>query len=133
MVNHMKIDTITDVQQIADELTRNREDIEALEKRIAVLELSRSPHSAFDSCLVTEEFSAQLEQVVHVTQEMFGNSDVQIEHDPEDPETSFVVVSVTVSAQPTEMVARRIEWHKRLRSLTADKSGLFRLSMIPVE
>ena len=129
----MKIDSVTDIQQIADELTRHREEIEALEKRVANLEHSGSPPSTVGFGVPTEEFTAQLEQVVQVTQEMFGDSDTQIEYDPEDPVTSYVVLTVSVVGKPTDLISRRIEWHQRIRPFTPGSHGTFRLSMIPVE
>jgi hypothetical protein len=129
----MEIDSITDIQQIADQLNRNRDEIHALEKRIAILEHSGSSFSAIAARMPMAEFSAQLEQVVQVTQDMFGDPETQVEHDPEDPETPYVVLTVNVVGNLTDLVSRRIEWHKRIRPLTPGSHGTFRLSMIPVE
>ena len=79
------------------------------------------------------EQSPDITEVVAITQHLFDCAPVfEVLSDPEDPESKFVVVTVECQGEPSELLAKRIEWHSRMRSVSAERFGNLRLTIIPL-
>ena len=82
------------------------------------------------------EHSAELDpniaDVVAVTQEIFDCTPaLEVMRDSEDPDYSFVVLTVDCQGEPSELLEKRLAWHSRIRSIPAGDFGNLRLSIIP--
>jgi hypothetical protein len=68
---------------------------------------------------------------IKIAKDLFpGRVGIDQRSDPEFPQSRAIVVTVTASGDPAEIVRRRREWHKRTRNLGYDKYNL-RLSIVP--
>jgi hypothetical protein len=73
---------------------------------------------------------SKVAEVLKLTQEMFGGrAMVEHQHDPDFPESVFIVFNIAYAAEPPEIVARHIEWHERVDKLVPGNS--FRLCPLP--
>ncbi len=79
------------------------------------------------------EIDGSIAEVVSVTQEIFDCAPVfEVMRDPEDPDCSFVVITVEVRGEPAELLAKRLDWHARIGSISPGYFGNLRLSIIPL-
>jgi hypothetical protein len=102
--------------------------IAQLEMRIAELERIVRPSAAGPN----ESAEPKLAEVLEVTQKMFsGQPTIELACDPEEPDSKFVVITVTSKGNAREIVEQRLEWHERVARLEAGNSGQLRLSVIP--
>lgn len=73
-----------------------------------------------------------IDDVLVFTGEMLpGRTTVDTRSDPEYPDEQWLVVTVRVSGEPAELVARRRQWHRRLAEVAPDCVGTIRLSICP--
>lgn len=80
-----------------------------------------------------QEHDPCMADVVRVTNELFpGKTHIEIISDPEEPESSSVVFTVSATGDSQDIVTRRLEWHRRIANIPAGNSGTFALSVIPV-
>jgi hypothetical protein len=97
--------------------------VDALEQRLAA---GVPPESSVSS------LSAWMSDVKQITEELFpGPFSCSDESDPEYPDNTYVVVSVESTGDMRDVVRRRCAWHERIRALSPDLFGKFRLSISP--
>jgi len=71
-------------------------------------------------------------KVMAVAESMFAcRPEVEVAHDPEDPDHTFVVITVHAAGELSSLIAKRLEWHERIERIAPQSAGLFRLSIIP--
>ncbi len=74
--------------------------------------------------------SQQLPRVLQFTRELFGCSPtVRVEHDPEIPDYTCLVVDVTTMGSVEEAVRKNDEWHQHLVSNVRESLEVFCLSI----
>lgn len=79
----------------------------------------------------TDRFDPGIAEVVAITSELFGTAQVDIDRDPEEPDSVFVVFSVKSKGDISELVEKRITWHEKIRNTQHLYSGMLRLSIAP--
>jgi hypothetical protein len=131
----MELDSTVPVNanpELASELVRQSLRIASLELEVAELRAKLESSAAHT---VEARFGQQDPRILDlcsVTQEMFGCVPTfEVIFDPEEPEFQFVVVTVEYSGDAREVIERQIQWHERVRGLTAGSSGMLRLSVMP--
>lgn len=78
--------------------------------------------------------SEKLGAVVAMTKELFpGPVSVDLVSDPEFPQTSTIAFAVTASGDASEIVQRRREWHRQVRSIASNDFNNLRLCISPTE
>jgi hypothetical protein len=71
-------------------------------------------------------------EVIELTRRMFpGAATAELRRDPEDPETSFVVITASFSGPPEELADLRVQWHERVSRLSSGQCGNISLSIVP--
>ena len=107
------------------EVERQLREVRAEIGRLAKKQGARAVHAREpDPCLA---------DVVGITQEMFsGKVHVELVNDPEEPEHSYVVFRTSATGEISDIVEKRIEWHRRIMQLSPGSSGSFRLSIDPL-
>jgi hypothetical protein len=79
------------------------------------------------------ELGRSIADVVAMTQEMFDCAPVfEVMRDPEDPDCSFVVLTVEFRGDPSELLTKRLDWHSRIKALSRGDNANLRLSIIPL-
>jgi len=74
-----------------------------------------------------------ISSIVRLTQELFAESKVEIETeaDPEEPEIEFMVVKVSCHGDLKEILAKEMEWIRRVNASEFGGSGRVRLLVSP--
>lgn len=71
-------------------------------------------------------------EVMAVAESMFAcRPEVEVAYDPEDPDHTFIVVTVHAAGEPSSLVLKKLEWHEKIEQIAPQSAGLFRLSIIP--
>lgn len=71
--------------------------------------------------------------VLAITSEMFpGKVDIELEHDPSDPDDIMVVLNVASAGDVEAVIDREIEWHRRVDALEPRCSGQLRIIVSPI-
>jgi hypothetical protein len=68
-------------------------------------------------------------QLQSTAAELFDFVSVEIEADPEIPDSYYLVVRVRASGEISEIAARHLEWHRRTRHLLNGSLDLVRLDI----
>ena len=80
----------------------------------------------------TDGLSPIVADVLAIAETMFAcRPEVEVAHDPEDPDHTFIVVTVRTAGELSSLVAKRLEWHEQIERIAPQSAGLFRLSIIP--
>lgn len=117
------------------------------EKRIAALESQVQQLSSelrdIKALIVGHPASVQRGQfsdpkistVVQLTEELFAGSRIEVETevDPSEPDRPFVVFKVSCSGELDELLAREMEWNRRVREADSGYSGQLGLLVSPTE
>jgi hypothetical protein len=76
--------------------------------------------------------SAVMPGVKQITEDLFpGPFSCSDESDPENPDDTYIVISVECTGDLRSIVRRRCEWHERIRALSPDLFGKLRLAITP--
>ena len=79
------------------------------------------------------DLDPNIAEVVAITQDLFDCAPVfEVMRDPEAPEHRFVVVTVEHQGEPEESLEKRLEWHRRVRSVSPGHFGNLRLLIVPL-
>ncbi|MDX1969804.1 MAG: hypothetical protein SFV23_21710 [Planctomycetaceae bacterium] len=74
----------------------------------------------------------EIHQIALLTQELFREiPTVEVDADPSDADSSFVVFNVVCSGDFDASLALELEWHRRLEALKPEHVGDVRLNLIP--
>jgi hypothetical protein len=76
-----------------------------------------------------------ISSIVRVTEELFAGSTIEVETevDPSEPDHAIVVFKVSCSGELEELLAREMEWNRRVREADLSYSGQLRLLVSPTE
>lgn len=90
-------------------------------------------HSGKESTEPAQSGGPILPELVRLTEEMFPGSpvNIEVEADPEEPESPFVVVSVHSRESAKQIVARQAVWHERISHLQSESATSLRLCVYP--
>jgi hypothetical protein len=78
-----------------------------------------------------QSLRSRFSEAIATAQELFpGRVEIERRHDPEFPQSSAVVIIVTASGDPADIVRRRREWHKRTRSAVDNSTEILCLSIL---
>ncbi|MCE9555292.1 MAG: hypothetical protein K8T91_18225 [Planctomycetes bacterium] len=116
----------------AAELIRHNLRISELERTVSgLIRRMEALEHAGARLIANPIYDPPIAKLVEVTKDVFGvetiSIDVQV--DPADPGIPITVVEVNWDGAPSEVVARRIKWHRQLSNLTPGNSGIIRLSI----
>ncbi len=116
----------------AAELLQQKARTTAIELELAQVraELNRL-RGEVDSPIAVIEAS-ELTAAVSITHQVF-NTEPTLEtmYDPEEPEFPFVLFTVKYSGEPSQMLAKRRDWHERVREHIVAPSNHPRLCIVP--
>lgn len=100
-----------------------RETVSVLKQRVAVLENRLDADGRHDR--PCHNISDLQEEIVRVTKGLFpGDVTIKTSIDPEYPQEAFHVVCASAEGEIKEIEDRRIEWHKRMRTLSPELGAL---------
>lgn len=98
---------------------------------IAELARLQKENAALRETLQSQGFEPKLADVLSITHELFpGRVGIELMFDPEEPEEHFVVVTVSVASDATDVIKRQLDWHHRVAETSPGDSGPLRLSIV---
>jgi hypothetical protein len=92
------------------------ETVASLEQRVTSIETRRDATGRRDSA--TPDIEGLKDDIIRITQEFFpGPVSIELMNDPEYPDDSFHVVQAEATGDIRDIVARRLNWHRRIGEL----------------
>lgn len=91
--------------------------VASLEQRVTSLETRRDASGRRDSTM--PDIDGLKDDIIRITQEFFpGPASIELMNDPEYADDSFHVVQAEATGDIRSIVARRLNWHRRIGELS---------------